>query len=173
MRCLTPMTAFLVVAVLLHSDVRGQDGDTPSEMKALERLVGTWKVEQIVKVPEEAGSTSLVVKNELVLGDGFVQATKSLDDKGNPSFMAMYTYDSKRETYRFWFFLSGGFYTESTGTWDERSQTFTFIQTPKRGVTGMATMRFLDETTISHSTIVRDASGKISYHQEGRSVRQK
>ncbi|MBC8875264.1 MAG: DUF1579 family protein [Planctomycetes bacterium] len=172
MRCLTPMPAFLVVAVLMQSNVRGQDGDTPPEIKALERLVGTWKVEQIVKVPKENGPTKLDVKRELVLGGRFVQEAGGFDDKGKPGFAGMYTYDSNRKTYRYWLFVSGGFYNESTGTWDEQNQTFTFTSKPADGVAGAITIRFLDETTFVHSIISRDSGGKILYHQEGKSVRQ-
>ena len=85
----------------------------------------------------------------------------------------MYTYDSNRKAYRYWFFLSGGFYTESTGTWDERGQTLTFTNRPRRGVTGVVTFRFLDEATFALSLITRDADGEISFHLEGKSVRQK
>ena len=126
MKCLLPTTVALILAVLMHADVRGQESSAPPEMKALEGLLGTWKVEQIVKVPEESRSTNLVVKRELVLGGRFVQEMGNFDDKGKPTFMGMYTYDSNRKTYRYWFFQSSGFYWEPTGTWDESSQTFTF-----------------------------------------------
>ena len=97
MKCLLPMTASLILAVLMHADVRGQDSTAPlPEMKPLERLVGTWKVEQIYKVPEETRPANFV-KRELVLGGRFVQEMGQFDDKGEPTFMGMYTYDSKRK----------------------------------------------------------------------------
>ena len=56
MKCLLPTFAVLIMALLASSEADGQEPDAPPpEMKALERLVGTWKVEQIVKVPEEDG----------------------------------------------------------------------------------------------------------------------
>ena len=171
MRCL-PVIAFAIVTVLMHADVRGQESSPPPEMKALERLVGTWKVEQIVKVPEEAGPTNLVVKREMVLGGRFVQEMGGFDDKGKPNFTGMYTYDSNRKTYRYWLFVSDGFYNESTGTWSEPNQTFTFTSKPGGGATGVITLRFLDEATFSFSIIFRDAGGEIGYHLEGKSVRQ-
>jgi hypothetical protein len=176
MKCLLPTTASLILAVLMHADVRGQESNAPlPEMKALERLVGTWKQDQIVKVPKESRSTNLVVKNELVLGGGFVQATGGFDDKGKPTFTGMYTYDSNRRTYRYWFFLSGGFYWELSGTWNESTQTFTWKGKSQADATGTmtATLRFLDETTFVFSLIARDASGNIGYHSEGKAVRQK
>jgi hypothetical protein len=173
MKCLLPMTASLVLAVLMHADVRGQDSSAPlPEMKALERLVGTWKVEQTTSVPEETRSTN-TVKRELVLGGRFVQETGNFDDKGEPTFTGMYTYDSNKKTYRYWFFHSSGFYSESTGTWDESSRTFTFISRPAGGSTGTTTLRFPDETTFAFSIISRDTDGKVGYHLEGKAVRQK
>ena len=172
MRCLLP--AFAVMAVLMSTEAVGQESSAPPpEMKPLERLLGTWKVEQIVKVPKETRSTTVVVKRELVLGGRFVQATGGFDDKGKPTFTGMYTYDSNRRTYRYWFFLSGGFYWELTGTWDESTQTFTWKGKSQADATGTmtATLRFLDETTFVFSLIARDASGGISYHQEGKAKR--
>ena len=174
MRCL-PVTAFLVVAVLMHADVRGQEPNAPPpEMKALERLVGTWKVDQVVKVPKEERSTNLVVKRELVLGGRFVQETGGLDDKGKPGFMGMYTYDAAKKDYRYWFFLSSGFCWEPRGTWDESIQTFTFkgrVGADARG-TMTATLRFSDETTFAFSVIGNESDGEVVYHLEGKSVRQ-
>ena len=176
MRLLLPMTASLIMAVLMHADVRGQESNAPlPAMKALERLVGTWKQEQIVKVPKESRSTNLVVKNELVLGGRFVQAMGGFDDKGKPTYTGMYTYDANRKTYRYWFFLSSGFYWEPIGTWDESSQTFTFKG--RLGVDATRTMtmtlRFSDEATFVYSLVATDPDGEISYHMEGKAVRQK
>jgi hypothetical protein len=175
MKCLLPVTASLVLAVLMHADVRGQDSSAPlPEMKPLERLVGTWKVEQIDLVPEETRPANFV-KRELVLGGRFVQEMGNFDDKGKPTFTGMYTYDSIRKTYRYWFFLSSGFYWEPTGTWDESSQTFTFKGRLGADATRTMTMtlRFSDEATFVFSLVTTGPGGEISYHSEGKCVRQK
>jgi hypothetical protein len=152
--------------------VRGDSTSTFNRMKVLERLVGTWQVEQITRVPEETRPTNIVVKGELVLGGRFTQQTGGFDDKGKPTQTAMYTYDSQQKTYRYWFFHASGFFWESTGTWDESSQKFTFTGTLGEGGTGTITVRFSDETTYVFSVINRDASGEITYHLEGKGVRQ-
>ena len=176
MKCLLPMTASLILAVLMHADVRGQECRAPPpEMKALERSLGTWKVEQIDLVPEETRPANFVVKRELVLGGRFIQEMGNFDDKGKPTFTGMYTYDSIRKTYRYWFFLSSGFYWEPTGTWDESSQTFTFKGRVGAGDTGTMTMtvRYPDEATLVFTLVTTNPDGKISYHSEGKCVRQK
>ena len=175
MRCL-PVTVFAIVAVLMHADVRGQESDAPPpEMKALERLIGTWDHEQIVKVPKETRPTNFVVKGELVLGGRFLQEQAGSDDKGKPTGTGMYTYDSNRKTYRYWFFMSSGFYWEPTGTWDESSQTFTFKGRVGAGDTGTMTMtvRYPDEATLLFTLVTTNPDGEISYHSEGKCVRQK
>ena len=175
MTCLHPMTVALILAVLMQADVRGQESDAPPpEMKALERLVGTWDHEQIVKVPEETRSTNFVVKGELVLGGRFLQEMGDFDDQGKSTNTGMYTYDSNRKIYRYWFFHSSGFYWDSTGTWDESNQTFTFKGRVGAGdATTTATMRFSDEATLVYSLVTRDPGGKVHYHMEGKAVRQK
>ena len=176
MKCLPPTTAALIMAVLMHADVRGQESNAPPpEMKVLGRLVGTWDHEQIVKVPEETRSTNFVAKLEFVLGGRFVQANGNFDDQGKPTFTEMYTYDSNRRTYRYWFFMSSGFYWETTGTWDESSQTFTFKGRLGAGDTGTmtATLRFSDEATFVYSLVGTDPGGKVNYRMEGKATRQK
>ena len=168
-----PVTGLLAVAVLMHADVRGQDSNPPPpEMKAVERLVGTWEVEQTTSVPKETGSNTHVVKRELVLGGRFVQGMGGFDD-GKPDFTTMYTYDSQRKTYRNWFFHSSGFYWEATGTWDESDEAFVFNYGLPGGGKGTMTIRFTDETTLVFSMIGKDPRGEVVYRSEGKAVRQK
>ena len=174
MKSLLLTTASLILAVLMHADVQGQESDGPPEMKALERLVGTWKLDQIDRVPKETRSTS-IVKFELVLGGRFVQQTLKFDDKGKPTQMGMHTYDSDRRAYRYWFFMSSGFYWEPTVTWDESTQTFTFegkVGSRRRSRMMTGTVRFSDETTFVCSLITKDDGGEIIFHTEGKCVRQ-
>jgi hypothetical protein len=99
----------------------------------------------------------------------------NFDDKGKPTFTGMYTYDLNSRAYRYWLFLSGGFYWEPTGTWDESSQTFTFTGRVGTGATGTMTMtmRFSGEDTFVLSMITREPGGETSFHLEGKCVRQK
>ena len=170
MKCL-PLITFVIVAVLMHADVRGEESSPPPEMKALQQLVGTWKVEHVGKVPEEAPFTCIIKARPVLVGR-FVQQTGDVD-KGEPNQIGMYTYDSNRKTYRYWFFHSSGFFVDSTGTWNESSQTFTFTNKPFEGATGVITVHFLDETTYDWSIINKDAGGEVVFHMEGKAVRQK
>ena len=108
---------------------------------------------------------------ELILDGRFVQ-DKGFDNKGKLISTGMYTYDKNRKTYRYWFFQSSGV-IESTGTWNYRSQTFTFVTKPGGGATGTITVRFSDETRFDWSVIFKDADGEVGYHLEGEAVRQK
>ena len=104
-----------------HSDAQRQEGKaSPPEMKALEKLVGTWKVEQENKVPEQARLTYFL-KGQSILGGRFVQQMGSSHDEVEPTQTGMYTYDPSKKSYRYWFFMSSGSFTDITGTWDESS----------------------------------------------------
>jgi hypothetical protein len=170
MKC-WPLVTFVIVAVLMRADLRGQEPSAPPEMKTLEKLVGTWKQEHVGKVPEEVPFTC-IIKARPVLGGRFVQQTGDVD-KGQPDQMGMFTYDSNRRTYRYWLFHASGFFVDSTGTWNESSQTLTFRNKPFEGATGVITIHFLDETTYDWSIVNKDASGKVVFHMEGKAVRQK
>ena len=172
MKCLPSVTAFVVVAVLMHADVRGQGSNTPPpEMKVLEKLLGTWKVENIGKVPEATRSTS-THKRELILGGRFVE-DKGFDDQGKPISSGMYTYDAGKRAYRWWFFDQSGFYVEATGSWDESRRTFTFTNKQGWGDTGVTTIRFRDETAFDWTITGKDTGGKVVFQAEGEAVRQK
>ncbi len=45
MKSTLPKTACLILTVLMHADIRGQESSAPPEMKALEGLLGTWSRE--------------------------------------------------------------------------------------------------------------------------------
>jgi hypothetical protein len=143
----------------------------PPEMKVLEKLVGTWKVEHVGKVPA-AAPFSCIIKARPVLGGRFVEQTGDVAPE-EPNQIGMYTYDSNRRNYRYWFFHSSGFFVDSTGTWNDSSQTLTFTNKPFEGATGIITVHFLDETTYDWSIINKDAGGKVVFHMEGKGVRQK
>ena len=83
-------------------------------MKALEKLVGTWKVENTGIVPEKTRSTS-TNERELVLGGRFIEE-RQFDDQGKHTGSGMFTYDVGRRAYRWWYFDQSGFYVEATGT---------------------------------------------------------
>jgi hypothetical protein len=167
-------TVFLIAAVLMHADVRGQEPSAPPpEMKVLERWLGTWKVENIGKVPTETRETS-IAKRELVLGGRFVQETGGFDDKGKPGYMSMLTYDPNKKTYRWWFFHSKSqACMESTGTWDESSQTLTLMDRPAGGGAAVTTFQFRDESTLDFSMVVKDAGRKVVFHMVAEAVRQR
>jgi len=94
-------------------------------------------------VPEQANLT-YVLKGQSILGGRFVQQMGASSEEATPTQMGMYTYDSNEKNYRYWFFISSGFFTDFTGTWDESSQTFTFTDwLPRRGGATI-TQRFLD-----------------------------
>ncbi len=97
MKCLLPFTTLLIVAVLMQAEGWGEDPDVPPpEMKALERLVGTWDVEQENKVPEQ-DRLNYVLKAKAILGGRFIQQMGASHDEAKPTQMGMYTYDVNKK----------------------------------------------------------------------------
>ena len=141
---------------------------------AVQAVLGGKKALLILDGAEEAEDlkADLAAARPDQLGGRFVQQTGDVD-KGEPNQIGMYTYDSNRRTYRYWFFHSSGFFVDSTGTWNESSQTFTFTNKPFEGATGVITVYFLDGTTYDWSIINKDAGGAVVFHMEGKAVRQK
>jgi hypothetical protein len=160
----------------MHADVGGQDSSAPPpEMKVLERILGTWEIEIINRVAKwtakETRST-ITQRREKVLGGHFIQET-GFDDQGKTVNLGMFTYDSEREAYRWWFFDSKGNTIEATGTWDENSQTFTYTGRPGGGVTMVLTNRFPDRSTVDWTYTMKDAGGEVGLRMEGKAVRKK
>jgi hypothetical protein len=171
-----PVSAFVIVSVLMHADVRGQDSSTaPPEMKVLQKLAGTWKVVNINRpskwAPEEKRTTS-TDKGELILGGRFLER-QGFDDEGNLIHTSMYTYDTEKKAYLWWFWVSNGAFGEFIGTWDAARQTLIFRPRSESRLTGVTTIHFRDEKTLDWSIIAKDADGEIGFHMEGNAVRQK
>lgn len=146
-----------------------------AELAILQRMVGTWKTEAIIKkakwtLQESRVTTTDVV--EPVLSRQFVQI-KSFNDQGDLADIQMFTFDLFEETYRWWTFNSDGGAWTRTGSWNESSQTFTFNRKFEGDSTEVVVIRFVDENTKEFTVISTTEDGHIGYHMEGKSVREK
>jgi hypothetical protein len=174
MKSMFPMTASLILAVLMNANIRGQESSAPPEMKALEGLLGTWEVLTVSKVakwtPEETRSTT-ICKREPILGGRYFRES-AFDQQGKLLATGMLTYDTNKRIYRFWYFHPEGV-NENAGTWDGSSRTLSLQIVRGEGVTGVLTLQLRDETTIEWKSTMKDVSGEVCVRMEGKAVRQK
>ena len=140
----------------------------PSELKVLDRLAGTWRYEWESKPTEgdrkgnPLGSKgSGTSTNEWILG-GWFQQHKGKGDKPPHEIHEIWTYDAHTKTYRAWGFMApGANHYESTGTWDEKTNTLTYKGKGPGDVTAVSTMRFLDKDNRVGTRVAKNAAGKI------------
>jgi hypothetical protein len=170
-------TVILVGAALVFTSgggIEAQAPDKPPELKVLDRFIGKWKFEMVLKpaewTPKEIKRTGTSV-NEWVL-DGWFQQHKVKTDGGTES-IEMLTYDPRMKTYRTWFFGSDSFANEVTGAWDEKAKIFASKGNMGNGVTTVETMRFIDDDNREGQLIAKDAAGKTVLDIRVKLTRQK
>ncbi len=116
----------------LPKDFEMKHGVTRSpQLALLGRRVGTWATETTIRpcVWFSEGSTSKGIETvRWVLGGQFTE-TNAKNLTTGVSSRSLVSFDRKSKTYRSWYFDSNGTFpqSKSVGTWDEATQTFTFV----------------------------------------------
>lgn len=160
------------------SSAGGKDAGPPApppEMKIMAKRVGTWKTVSRIKPAEwtpEGGKTEGEEKIELVLGGRFIQG-RARTQPGDVEAIWHGTFDPGRKVYRVWYFDSLGNIVDSTGTWDPKSNTLTWRETPQPGITSNFHWRFIDDDTFEWDVLARDAAGKVYLDMAGKLTRKK
>lgn len=149
------------------------DTSKPAELKVLERLVGKWDSESVSRVAEwtpKEGRAKGILTREWVLNGRYVQETSKQSDTDA---IVMFTYDTAMKAYRWWLFNSEGNNFDTSGQWDEKTQTLTCKSELGNGLTNTSTIHFLDADTHKWTAIVKDGKGKIFFDAAGTCTRQK
>ena len=170
--------AQLIVACLISTAGGMQEADRPVELDVLDQLVGTCKIESTTSFPGrvEKQRTSISRKCSWILGRRFLQSKDVVTDAASglkAEVMQLLTYDAKQGAYRHWFYTDTGQVLESSGSWDERSKSFT-LETELEG--GMflrhkGTMKGKDAYAFTNTMSDRD--GKVLMTVKGRMERVK
>jgi hypothetical protein len=169
---------FLLAALIFTSleTASAQQPAKPAELKLLDRVEGKWRFEWESKPTamdprgSKGSGTSI---NEWIL-DGWFQQHKGKVGYGGPEILEIWTYDQQTKTYRAWGFIGpGGGRYEGTGSWDEKSRTFTYKGKGPGDVTFVSTWRFIDNDKREATRIARDAAGKVVQHSRFKLTRQK
>ena len=146
------------------------DGDRPSEMAALDRLVGTWDTEMGSKVRAgEKWRAEMTCRR--ALAGRVVEVRERVRPTGEEHF-TVYTFDPKGKTFRQWYFSSRWAPAEGTGTWDAAAQTMTWA-CHGGGQTTAMTWKFASADRIEFRLVVKDGKGKVLEDLEGTHTRRK
>jgi hypothetical protein len=167
------------------------DDDRPAELKVLDRWVGDWDLEVIVKpgdaVPQGSKSTfrstiRWTVNDRILRCDAQGQGVSG-DRKFKDAFTWLCTFEPQAKTYVstvFWATVGpadagawgGGL--RGTGTWDEQAKTLTTrTADPDLGVVSSGVTTWIDADTHEWVSTMTDATGKVVMQMTGRAKRRK
>src|SRR5262245_26718344 len=121
--------AFAAAAVTFFALQTKKEADGPSdkvpELKVLDHYVGDWDVEFTSK-DANLGKTKSSAK--WVVGGRFVEQYCDIIDSNGAvaaSLKTLFTFDTKKNAYRSWVFISDGNVMEADGVWDDKAKTLT------------------------------------------------
>lgn len=164
---------------LFAADEKTPDPDQPpprtAELKALDRYVGTWITETTINAAEwtpKAKKMKGKTKYEWILGERFVQS-KGRSDSGDFEDSEILTYDPDTKKYQNWYFDSMAYTGDSVGTWDEKTQTMTWIGDLGDGSKLINKVKFVSKNGQEWTLVAKASDGKMLLNMSGKLTRQK
>ena len=147
----------------------------PPELKVLEKRIGTWTTEAVIK-PGPWNPTGRTITGtettEWILGGRF-QQTRSANRPANADGMFLVTYDPQLKAFRGWHADDQGFVNDMTGQWDEAAQTLNWTSEGKNGFRATASSRHVGPDHIEWQMVVKDPEGKVMLEMAGKLERKK
>jgi len=157
------LTILLLMTGMVGQAVHAAEPAKPPELKVLERFVGTWDCEAVIKAaiwtPEEKREKSVEV-NEMSVDGWFLHGSSKTTD-GKTNAIVMNTYDPAQKSYRIWRFVPGGSCLEMKGEWDEAASTLTITSDLGHDVTQKAVFHLTDEDHRDYHVVAMDGDGKV------------
>ena len=172
-------TCFFIAAISailsIPTNLRAADAPPKSpELNVLERFVGDWTTEMTVTVlnaqNQDLKSTGTVTR-KWILDGHFIEESGASSDGSTAK--VLFTYDVAKKVYRNWYFSSVGDCFDTSGQWNEATQSFSFRTDLGNGVTQTATIHFTDADNHEWSSKVSDAAGKVYFEGGGKLKRKK
>ncbi len=154
---------------------KAQTPNSP-ELKVLDRLVGSWRVEQVQRQAngdEEKGTgTTVVAKWSL---QGRYIEIRATDSDGKEGALELWTYDSDAGVYKMWFFDSNSPEPKlGTLRWNESKKTLTSAKEDVgNGITGQLMVRFIGNDRTEYTVTAKDASENVVFESKGKLFRKK
>lgn len=164
-----------IVAVLIFGGM-STEAQTPKspELKVLDRLVGSWRVEVVARQAngEEKKSTATGVAKWSLQGQ-YIES-RTTDSDGKQVALSLYTYDSDAGVYKIWSFVSNSSRpTVTTLLWHESKETFKGRVDLGNGFTVQTTGRFIGNDRHDWTGTTKDAFGNVLVEMEANYSRKK
>ena len=163
------ITILILAVCCLGQQTSAAEPTKPPELKVLERFVGTWDCEVVMKpaiwMPDEKREKSMEV-NEMSL-DGWFLHGSSKTTAGKTKAILMNTYDPAQKNYRIWQFMPGGSCEEMRGKWDEAASTLTITTDLGDGITRKAAFHLIDQDRRACHIVWKDGGGKVYLDVQG------
>jgi hypothetical protein len=169
------VAVLLLVVGCLGQQASAAEPPKPPELKVLEKFVGTWDCEVVVKpaawTPKESRDKTVEV-NELALDGWFLHGNSKTRD-GRTNAILMNTYDPVQKKYRIWRFTPGGSCEELSGQWEEATTTLTITTDVGNGITSKAAFHVIDKDRREYHVLAKDGDGKVYLDIHGTVTRRK
>lgn len=167
--------ALFALFLIPSSRLRAADAPPKSpELNVLERFVGDWTTEGTVTVlnaqPQDLKTTGTATRKWIL--DGRLIEESGASSDGTKA-KVLFTYDVAKKVYRNWYFSSVGDCFDTSGQWNEATQTFSFRTDLGNGFTQTSTIHFTDADHHEWSSKVTDAAGKVYFEGGGKLKRKK
>jgi uncharacterized protein (TIGR03067 family) len=150
------------------------DPKRPVELKLLDKFLGVWRNELVVKTPQDGQSRPLRAeyRSRWILGGQFLEAHETNLQTGVADYWLFGLAPAQRDgrperSYRFWHFASDGGYVMD-GTWDAGKQTLSW-----KGKDGTVAGRetFLPDGSRDMSFKFYDPQGNLVLETEGKALK--
>ena len=141
--------------------------DRPAELKVLERMIGTWDDVSIQKPAvwtQKSGRVTAKITRQWIL-DGRLIMDRSILSDGTEN-LALFGFDPQSKVYGLWWFNSEGHHNVATGSWNDKSQTISYVTKLDDGKTWRSSLRFANRNHEVWDFKVTDADGKVYFDMD-------
>lgn len=164
----------LAVAILWLVPLSVANAQTPKspELKVLDRLVGSWRLEEVERQAngDEKKNTAILITKWSLQGR-YIEVRGTESDGKKQNSLNLWTYDSDAGVYKMWMFVWNNPNTiPVTWRWNESKKTFTG---KGAGNTMQMTIRFIDNDRYEYTATAKDASGNVVVETKGKVFRKK
>jgi serine/threonine protein kinase len=134
------------------------DHKRPHEEVLLDRLVGDWENQGILKTKENPAGVPFTgrLQSRSVLGGRLIES----EETGDEGSYWLAAYDQNRKAYRHWVFLGSGDVLSLVGNWDEKTQTMNWSGAGLDGSDISASWHWTAPDVWEWSTLSKGAGGK-------------